>query len=150
MKEFGIFCLIMVGMLGLFVASVAMGWIGGAAEVAQKEFGAGELLRKYEWFKNASAALDEKKANIAIYAKRVDVLEESYKGILRRDWPRDERERHGQMSAELVGQKAAFNALAADYNAQMAKFNWKFCNAGDLPRGADVPLPREYKPYILD
>jgi len=29
----------------------------------------------------------------------------------------------------------------------MAKFNWAFANVGELPKGADRPLPREFKPY---
>jgi hypothetical protein len=44
--------------------------------------------------------------------------------------------------------KYSFNQLAADYNAQMAKINYAFCNVGQLPQGATTPLPREYKPYI--
>jgi len=150
MKTFGIVCLAAFCMLGLFIASIVFGWIGGAADVVQEQVGARELLRKYEWFKTASAALDEKKANIEVFTKRVTDFNESYKGVPRKDWPRDDRERHGQITTELVGLKAAFNSLAADYNAQMAKINWQFCNIGDLPKGADRPLPREYKPYILD
>jgi hypothetical protein len=87
---------------------------------------------------------------IEINQKRLAYLEDLYKGVARKDWPRDDREQHGQMHAELVGIKASFNDLAATYNAQMAKFNWRFCNAGDLPRGADKPLPREFKPYVND
>lgn len=150
MKEIGFVFLAIIGLVGGFIALNVMGWVGGAVSVAHEEFGARELLRKYEWFKNASAALDEKRASIEIYGKRVKGLEDAYQGIPRKDWPKDERERHGQVQAEQVGIKAAFNSLAADYNAQMAKFNWRFCNAGDLPKGADVPLPREFKPYILD
>ena len=52
--------------------------------------------------------------------------------------------------SEVAGVKASYNGLAAEYNAQMAKFNWQFCNVGDLPKGADVALPREFKPYVTD
>lgn len=44
--------------------------------------------------------------------------------------------------------KPSYNSLAADYNSQMAKFNWRFANKGDLPPGATDPLPREFKPYV--
>ena len=46
--------------------------------------------------------------------------------------------------------KAAFNSLAADYNANMAKINFAFCNIGTMPAGADIPLPREFRQYIVD
>lgn len=121
-----------------------------AVDVAVDEAGPRALLKKYQWFKDASAALDEKKANIEVFTKRVQSLEDSYKGVERRDWPKDERERHGQVTTELAGLKASFNSLAAEYNAQMSKVNWAFCNVGELPKGADRPLPREYKAYILD
>lgn len=150
MKVFGLVAAIMVMLLLTFIVGNGLRWFDGAVEVAHEEFGAKELLRKYEWFKNAAAALDEKKASIEIFTKRVTTFEADYKGVPRKDWPRDDRERHGQITTELVGLKAAFNSLAGDYNAQMAKINWAFCNAGDLPKGAAVPLPREYKPYILD
>ena len=39
------------------------------------------------------------------------------------------------------------HGLAAEYNAQMAKFNWAFTNQGKLPAGATEVLPREFKPY---
>ena len=150
MKEAGIIAVICVLLLGSFLAANMLGWIGEAAQVAHEEFGARELLRKYEWFKNASASLDEKKASVSVFQKRLSSLEDAYKGVARKDWPKDERERHGQIQAEVAGLKASYNILAADYNAQMAKINWRFCNVGDLPKGADVPLPREFKPYILD
>jgi hypothetical protein len=74
-------------------------------------------------------------------------MEESYLGQPRKDWARDDREQYNTWQSEVSGVKAGYNTLAADYNAQMAKFNWSFANAGQLPKGADKPLPREYKPY---
>lgn len=150
MKEF----FAVVGVLGLIgvclLLILPMRLCSEAVDVAVDEAGPKALLRKYQWFKDASAALDEKKANIDVFTKRVRDLEDNYKGVPRRDWPKDERERDGQITTELAGLKAAFNSLAAEYNAQMSKINWAFCNVGDLPKGAEKPLPREYKAYILD
>jgi hypothetical protein len=150
MKMFGLVCLVAFGMLALFIASIVFGWVGRAVEVVQQEVDPGELLRKYQWFKDAAAACDERRAGIDLFDKRVKDFEEQYKGVVRKDWPRDEREQYGQMRAELVGMKAAYNSIAADYNAQMSKINWRFCNTGDLPKGADRPLPREFKPYVTE
>ena len=62
-------------------------------------------------------------------------------------WPREDREQFNLWEQEVAGIKASYNMLAADYNAQMAKFNWAFAERGKLPEGATDPLPREYKPY---
>lgn len=107
--------------------------INETAAVAQKEFGASALLRKYEWFKSAAAELDAKRANIEVYGGLLTSPDTTSKDIL---------------AMEVAGMKASYNSLAAEYNAQMAKFNWRFTNAGDLPAGATQVLPREFRAYI--
>jgi two-component SAPR family response regulator len=150
MKVFGWVVLAFFAFIALWIASIAFDWFGQAVQVVQQEVAPAELLRKYSWFKNAAAALDDKAASIDLYGKRVKNFEEMYKGTPRKDWPRDDREQYGQITTELLGLKASFNSLAAEYNAQMAKINWRFCNVGDLPRGADKVLPREYRAYLTD
>ncbi len=132
------------------VASVSyvLGWFGEAAKVTQEQFGPSALLQKYEWFKDASAGLDKKQADIGVYHTRLRSLEDAYAGQPRSKWARDDREQYSIWSSEEAGIKASYNQLAAEYDAQMSKFNYRFANAGDLPRGAEKPLPREYKPYI--
>lgn len=125
-----------------------LGWFGEAAAVVQEEFGPREALRKYSWFKDAAAALDEKRANIAVYEQRLTQLEQAYTGTPRGQWPRDEREQYSVWASECSGVRASFNSLAAEYNAQMAKFHWRFAEVGGLPQGAADPLPREFKPYV--
>ena len=104
-------------------------------------------MDKYEWFKDASAQLDKKVADIQVYQSRLVDLNETYRSVPRQAWPREDREQYNVWSSEVSGVRTSYNSLAAEYNAQMAKFNWRFANAGDLPKGADTPLPREYKPY---
>lgn len=139
------------GLTVLGIGACAIGLVGGVAtngaQVIQKEFYPDALLRKYEWFKDASAALDKKQADIKVYQRRLTDLEHSYTGVARRQWARDDREQSSIWQSELSGVRASYNSLAADYNAEMAKFNWRFTNVGDLPRGSSTPLPREYKPY---
>ncbi len=138
---------------GLMIAA-AFGIVGSityfasdAASMAQKELGVSALLRKYEWFKDASAQLDAKQADIGVYQSRLSGLSTSYAGVARSKWPRDDREQYSIWSSEVAGLKANYNDLAAQYNAQMVKINWSFTNSGELPRGASRVLPREYKPY---
>lgn len=131
------------------VVGYSLGWFGEAATVAQEEFGPKAMLTKYEWFKDASAQLDKKQADIKVYESRLRSVEEGYPpGASRSSWNREDREQHNVWASEVAGVKASYNSLAAEYNAQMAKFNWRFANAGDLPKGADRVLPREYPAYI--
>lgn len=116
-------------------------------DVAQQQLDPAELLRKYEWFKDASAQLDKKHADIGIYNERITALDKRY-GT--KELPRTIAEQEMIWQQELAGVKASYNSLAAEYNAQMAKINWRFCNRGDLPAGAPEPLPREYKPYTTE
>jgi len=122
-------------------------WFNEAANVAQEQFGPREALRKYEWFKDASAQLEKKQADMGVYDQRLKSLGQAYEGQPRGKWAREDREQWSVWQSEAAGVRASFNMLAAEYNAQMAKFNWRFANAGQLPPGASMPLPREFKPY---
>ena len=118
-----------------------------AEQVVFEEAGPRALLKKYEWFKDASAELDKKMADIKVYDSRIISMKEDYADTPRKEWDRTDKESFNQWQTELAGVKASYNQLAAEYNSQMAKFNWRFCNKGDLPEGATEPLPREIKPY---
>lgn len=137
-----IFC-IPVGLL-LRGCSVA----NEAANVAQEEFGPREALRKYTWFKDAAAQLEKKQADIKVYDQRIASLVQANDGAPRSKWAREDREQWSTWQAEAAGVRASYNTLAAEYNANMAKFQWRFAEAGRLPEGATKPLPREFKPYV--
>jgi hypothetical protein len=137
--------------LGLFFrgCNVANRLADDAANTTVKEFAPSAMLRKYEWFKDTAAALDAKKASIEVYEARFASTKTSY-GADATKWPRDVRENLAQQLSEVAGIKASFNNLAAEYNADMVKFNWSvFERFGDAPKGAREVLPREFKPYIV-
>jgi len=121
-----------------------------AVEVVNKEFAPSEMLRKYEWFKDAAAQLDQKQATIQSYEGRFISMKETYAqdSLNRRAWDRTDKDQWNIWQSEYLGIKASYNDLAAQYNSAMAKFNYAFCNAGQLPQGATVPLPRQYRTYI--
>jgi len=123
-------------------------WAGGAVDVVANEVDPAYLLKKYEWFKDAAAQLDKKKADIGVYQSRLTEMEKSYEGVPRKDWDRVDKQQMMMWRSEVAGVTASYNGLAAEYNAQMAKINWRFCNVGQLPQGATDPLPREYAPYL--
>ena len=141
------YLIFVLGILTL-ITGYSLGWFDEAARVTQKEFGPRAMLQKYEWFKDAASQLEKKQADITVYEARILGMDETYKSLPRQNWPREDREQYNIWSSEVAGVKASYNALASEYNAQMAKFNWSFANAGELPKGADKPLPREFKPYI--
>lgn len=136
------------GCVVLGVFSTTAGVAHEAATVVREEFGPRALLQKYEWFKDASAALDKKLADVKVYQGRQSAMLASYDGAARKTWAREDREQLSIWMSEAAGIKASYNQLAAEYNAKMAKFNWRFTNVGGLPQGATQPLPREYKPYV--
>lgn len=133
--------------VGLSIVGYGLGWFGEAAQVAREEFGPRAMLEKYEWFKDAAAQLEKKQADVTVYQGRIAAMSDGYADLPRQKWPREDREQFNVWSSEVAGVKASYNTLAADYNAQMTKFNWRFANAGELPQGAERPLPREFKPY---
>ena len=138
--------------LGIIVSTISwgLGWFGSAGKVIQQEFNPEAMLKKYEWFKDASAELDKKKADIVVYKQRIKIMRVDYEGTKRKEWDRTDKEAFNQWQVEVAGVIASFNGLAAEYNAQMAKFNWAFANAGQLPQGAIDTLPREFKPYTTN
>ena len=117
--------------------SLAMIQCKDAKETAYNEFKVSTLLKKYEYFKDLSAAIDKKRADIEVYQAEIQSFTD-----------KDDRFYVEQRKSELLGIIAMHNQLCAEYNSAMSKFNYRFTNVGDLPEGAVEPLPREYKPYI--
>ena len=108
-----------------------------AGQTVYNEFKVSSLLKKYEYFKDLSAAIDKKRADIEMYQSEIETFTE-----------KDDAFYIQQRKSELLGIIAMHNQLCSEYNSAMSKFNYRFTNAGDLPAGAVTPLPREYKPYI--
>ena len=145
-----ILCLIIMVPSVIFIRGCGMveNMATDGISTVEKQFSPSQLLKKYEWFKNASAQLDGKIATLGIYEERIERIDKAYQHFKQSEWGRADREQHNVWQSEYLGVKASYNQLAAEYNAAMAKFNYVFCNVGTLPEGAIVPLPREYKPYI--
>lgn len=121
--------------------------VNNGFDTAYNQFKPEELLAKYEYFKNAKASLDAKNADIKVLQRRITNMENMYRGTARKDWPRSDLEQYNIWSDETTGVILSYNSTAAEYNAQMAKFNWRFTNVGDLPKGETEVMPREYTPY---
>ena len=113
-------------LLALFVVSNTSKWLDGAVEVAHKEFSAEAMLKKYEWFKDASNQIIKRGKDIQIYAEKQSTM---CVGQI----DRLAREQCMMWSQEVAGVKSAHNSLVAEYNAQSSKFNWSAFNADNLP-----------------
>ena len=156
MKYFGWFVLIIMGLFlfGIIfnTCNTASKFVNNGLKTAYEEFKPEELLRKYEWLKDAAAQCDAKLATLSAYEMRFKSLKPSYgsDSLKRRSWQRTDIEQWNVWESEYLGVKASYNDLVAQYNAAMVKFNYRFCNAGDLPAGATQTLPREFKPYITN
>lgn len=119
-------------------------------KTVEAQYSPSVLLKKYEWFKDASAQCENKLATLGSYEARFKSLKESYgsDSLKRRSWSRSDTEQWNVWESEYLGIKASYNDLSAQYNAAMAKFNYRFCNTGVMPDGSTNPLPREFKSYI--
>lgn len=148
--------LILVGLLAI-VLSLTLGTCNTAVKMVQDgqqtivdQFKPSELLKKYEWFKDAAAQLDVKKSNLDVYHDRFNDMRSNYgkDSLHRAEWSRDDREQWNIWQSEYAGVAASYNDLAGQYNAAMVKFNYRFCNKGQLPAGESQVLPREYREYL--
>lgn len=110
------------------------------ANTIHKEFSSSALLKKYEYFKDLSAAIDSKRADLNAYKDNLADYKVKDK---------DDKFYYEQSKAEAMGILMIYNQLVSEYNAGMSKFNYSFCNVGTLPASNLEPLPREYKPYLL-
>lgn len=148
MKTFLLVVLVIVLAPIFFIGYHSCVWVGNAATTVREQFSPSTMLARYEWFKDAYSRLNAFDANLSVYSASRKSLLETY-GADATKWPKDVRQEIAQQRREIDGIVAARNNLAADYNASMAKFNWRFTNAGDLPAGATVVLPREVATYII-
>lgn len=138
MKLFAWFLLVFTS---LTIMGTCCYFCNDAARTAKREYSASTMLKKYEYFKNLSSAIDKKRADIEMYQAEIMELKQNAKD-------NDDKFEIQQRKSELLGIISIHNSLCSEYNAQMSKFNYRFTNSGDLPETNLTPLPREFKPYI--
>ena len=124
------FCLSFIG-VGVKLCSAPAAMVSGAMDVAQKEFNPQRMLEKYEWFKDASFAILEKKASYEALNNRITQMEEGYGDTPMKDWDRWDKQQLNTWRNEAAGVKLIYNKLVAEYNAQSNKFNWEHFDATD-------------------
>lgn len=120
----------------VMIVGAVLRYCNNTLEVAHKEYSPEALLKKYEYFKNASSAIDSYRADIEM---RASVLKQM---------SNKESDNYMMSQQELMGIITEYNNMCSDYNSAMSKFNYAFCNKGDMPLSNLKPLPREFKPYM--
>jgi len=123
----------------ILITTISCRYTQDASDTAFNEFKASSLLKKYEYFKDLSAAIDKKRNDIELYRSEISTFKVE---------DNEDKFYISQRKSELIGIIGMHNQLCADYNSAMSKFNYRFTNIGDLPEGASEPLRREVKPYI--
>jgi hypothetical protein len=146
MKTVGWIVVIVLLILAVNIVGYTLGWFGKAADVVQREIDPEVLQRKYEWFKESAASLDAKMADISVYNNRFQSIG-GKPGQCPQSADRVTREQCMVWVQEVSGIIASYNDSASQYNAEMSKWNWRFANIGELPRGTTEPLPREFRRY---
>ena len=101
----------MVGFL-IITSIVILRSYNSTMNVIHKEFSTEALLKKYEYFKDLSASIDAKRANILLMSSTLS---------------KDDK----QSMTELIGVVSIHNQLCSEYNSAMSKFNYRFTNIGD-------------------
>lgn len=130
----------MLAFLVLTTTGILCNVIKDGADTVTSEFKPSALLKKYEYFKDLSAAIDKKRADIELYRSEIESIKIEDK---------DDKAYLQERKLEMIGIITMHNQLCSEYNAAMSKFNYRFTNAGDLPATNLEPLPREIKPYII-
>lgn len=132
-----------LAIIGVLMIISVIGFIGGmfndSLKTVEEQYAPSALLKKYEYFKDLSGAIDKKDADIQMYQSEIATMPSETK---------DDKFYLQQRKSELLGIISIRNSMCAEYNIAMSKFNYKFCNKGEMPATNLEPLPREYKPYI--
>lgn len=140
---------VVVFVAGATAIGMVVSGIRGSAAVIKQELNPQELNEKYEWFKDAYASLDAKKANIDVFDNSVTENKELY-GEDANEWPMLVRADYLLNRNEVKAMKASYNRLAGSYNAEMAKWHTSFVNVGRLPQGGGGEIPREVADYTTE
>ena len=129
-------------LLLLVVTVSSCSWVNEGATVAKEEFGPRGALAKYEWFKDASATIDEKFNTIKVYEQNKTDMLADYEGIPRKNWDKLDKRQYNQWAMEITGIKASYNKVVKEYNAASSKFNWQAFNTDEIPRSYDLYLDK--------
>ena len=73
------------------------------------QFDPATMLKRYEWFKDASAQCEKKLADIKVYENRFKQLKSDYGDKPRIEWAREDREQYNLWTSEVAGVEASYN-----------------------------------------
>lgn len=138
----------LVGGIIFGINKIFFATMNNAGQVVSKELSPTALNNKYNWFKDAHAQLDAKRATITELQGKIKRISDANIGTSRNQWARTDLQSVNQWDTERDGVIASYNSLAAEYNAEMSKWHTGFVNAGKLPAGGNGEIPRNVAPYM--
>jgi hypothetical protein len=141
-----------IGVVALFALSIlgfVLGLFNEGTQVAQEEFGPRAAIDKYNNLKSIRSSLEGKIYDMQTQANSIKALEALNNGTPRNQWARSDLETYNIRTTDLNSIVMSYNSLASEYNWKMASINWAFADVGQLPKGADGVLPREYSKYVF-
>ncbi len=110
------------------------GWTSNGLSAAHKEFDPSAMLRKYEWFKDQYAQMQQISKRTEDAESRIKRFE-SFNGAPSK-WGWQTHDEYNRLGTVLQGYKDQYNSLAAEYNSQSSKFNWKKFK-GEVPQAIE-------------
>ena len=117
------------------------GWFD-TKQTRQEKLWTRAIQEDYLWLKTRAAELEEDEVKIAIgEAKHIEESRKAHKDLSEMGYKVE--------TVLLPGSKMIFNRRAAEYNERMARWEWRFANIDNLPKGVDKPLPREFELYTI-
>ena len=143
----GVIAAITVLVVVLTTCNFAGGMVNNGLQTIQQQYSPSALLAKYESFKDEYSQCESLLADANQSITQANTLSVMYSGVPRNQWSQQDSSQWAVYQNAAQGALAQYNNLASDYNANMSKFNYAFCNVGTLPAGATEPLPRQALPY---
>jgi len=129
----GVSVLVIFGILAACIFSVRMACfpVNQAAKVAERTFGADNVIYNYEYFHNAYEDVQAIDGKIEVAKNNVTRFENS--AGLRQTWTFEDKNEYSRLHSVLQGLESQREDIVADYNAHSKMVNRKIFKDGNLP-----------------
>lgn len=120
----------------------------GAATVVVSNFDPVRMQKVYENLQTLKTDIEKYKVIALTYDDKQQSLMKLY-GANATAWPKDVRSEYADDDWAKTGALNNYNNLVSQYNGEMSKWNYAFCNIGPAPYGVQgyQPMPKGYREY---
>lgn len=110
--------------IGAFLTMICLFFVLNLTGVICNEYSPDRMLKKYEWFKDQSTQLQQLQSRIKSTEKRLADFKVTYGADVNK-WGWETKDEYNRVQTVLQGYLEQYNYMAAEYNSQSSKFNWK-------------------------